>query len=102
MLSIAVPTVSMTQIGKNRIPGITKENRLLSPHRGIQAPQDPHDGTIITDEPNVMKGSQYTSDYFLKQISYMDIQEGFGLIKQPQTNGVAERFNRTLTEQILK
>jgi hypothetical protein len=31
-----------------------RENQLLSPHRGIQAPQEPHDGTIITDAPNVM------------------------------------------------
>ena len=46
-------------------------------------------------------GSQYTSDYFLKQIAYMGIEDSFGLVKQPQTNGVAERFNRTLKEQIL-
>jgi transposase InsO family protein len=149
-----------------------KANNLLSPHRGMQAPQDPHDGTIITNEPNVMwcsdgtkiltaddgwvwifsveehwnaeclgwnvckigdrfaalepvtqavknvygsvskgianglklridNGSQYTSDYFLKQINYLGIQDSFGLVKQPQTNGVAERFNRTLKEQIL-
>jgi transposase InsO family protein len=159
-------------VGRNRVLGIMKANNLLSPHRGIQAPQDPHDGTIITDEPNSMwcsdgtkiytlndgwvwvfaveehwnaeclgwhvcktgdrfaalepvtqavkkiygstskgvanglkiridNGSQYTSDYFLKQIAYMGIQDSFGLIKQPQTNGVAERFNRTLKDQIL-
>jgi len=149
-----------------------KVNNLLSPHRGAQASQNPHDGTIITDEPNMMwcsdgtkirtindgwvwifsveehwnaeclgwhvckvgdrfaalepvsqavknvygstgkdaakglllridNGSQYTSDYFLKQIAYMGIQDSFGLVRQPQTNGVAERFNRTLKEQIL-
>lgn len=46
-------------------------------------------------------GSQYTSDYFLKQLKYLGIEDSFGLIRQPQTNGVAERFNRTLKEQII-
>jgi putative transposase len=160
------------RVGRNRVLDIMKANNLLSPHRGIQASQDPHDGTIITEAPNLMwcsdgtkiltvddgwvwvfsveehwnaeclgwnvckvgdrfaalepvtqavkhvygsvtkgaangvklridNGSQYTSDYFLKQIAYMGIQDSFGLVKQPQTNGVAERFNRTLKEQIL-
>jgi putative transposase len=159
------------KVGRNRVLDVMKENNLLSPHRGVQV-QDPHDGTIITDAPNLMwcsdgtkiltvedgwvwvfsveehwnaeclgwhvckvgdrfaalepvtqavkkvygsigkgianglklridNGSQYTSDYFLKQIIYMGIQDSFGLVKQPQTNGVAERFNRTLKEQIL-
>jgi transposase InsO family protein len=161
-----------TRVGRNRVLEVMKANHLLSPHRGLQASQDPHDGTIITDGPNIMwcsdgtkiltandgwvwvfsveehwnaeclgwhvckvgdrfaalepvtqavknvygaigkgiakgvklridNGSQYTSDYFLKQIAYMGIQDSFGLVKQPQTNGVAERFNRTLKEQIL-
>ena len=47
-------------------------------------------------------GVQYTSDYFLKQIDYLGIQSSFGLVRQPQTNGVAERFNRTLKDQILE
>ncbi len=160
------------RVGRNRVLEVMKANNLLSPHRGIQASQDPHDGTIMTDEPNVMwcsdgtkiptaddgwvwvfsveehwnaeclgwnvckvgdrfaalepvtqavknvygsigkgvasglklridNGSQYSSDYFLKQIAYLGIQDSFGLVRQPQTNGVAERFNRTLKEQIL-
>jgi len=46
-------------------------------------------------------GCQYTSDYFLKQLKYLGVEQSFGLIRQPQTNGVAERFNRTLKEQII-
>lgn len=46
-------------------------------------------------------GTQYTSDYFLKQIEYLGIQSSFSVARQPQTNGVAERFNRTLKDQIL-
>lgn len=160
------------KVGRNRVLGSMKANSLLSPHRGVQASQNPHDGTIITNAPNIMwcsdgtkirtvndgwvwvfsveehwnaeclgwhvckagdrfaalepvtqaikkvyglvgkgiakglllridNGSQYTSDYFLKQIAYMGIKDSFGLVRQPQTNGVAERFNRTLKEQIL-
>jgi len=161
-----------TRVGRNRVLATMRDHNLLSPNRGIQAPQDPHDGTIVTDEPNdtwgtdgakiltikdgwvwvfsveehwnaeclgwnVCKvgdrfaalepvtqavknvfgaptkgaaqgvklrmdhGSQYTSDYFLKQIAYMGLEQSFGLVRQPQTNGVVERFNRTLKEQIL-
>ena len=46
-------------------------------------------------------GSQYSSDYFLQQLAYLGIQSSFGLVKQPETNGVAERFHRTLKDQIL-
>lgn len=47
-------------------------------------------------------GSQYTSTYFLGQVEHLGIQASFGLVRQPQTNGVAERFHRTLKEQILE
>jgi putative transposase len=163
---------SKIPVGRNRVLNVMKNHNLLSPHRGIISPKDPHDGKIITNAPNVMwcsdgtkiftiddgwvwvfsveehwnaeclgwhvckhgdrfaalepitegvrkiygssskgvanglklridNGSQYTSDYFLKQISFMGIDASFGLIRQPQTNGVAERFNRTLKEQVL-
>ena len=46
-------------------------------------------------------GSQYTSDYFLKQLAYLGIEDSFGLVRQPETNGVAERFHRTLKEQVI-
>jgi transposase InsO family protein len=46
-------------------------------------------------------GSQYTSDYFLQQLSHWGVQSSFGLVRQPETNGVAERFHRTLKDQIL-
>lgn len=47
-------------------------------------------------------GSQYTSDYFLQQIDYFGIEDSFGLVRQPETNGVAERFHRTLKEQAIE
>ncbi len=46
-------------------------------------------------------GTQYLSEYFTKQVTYWGIQPSYAFVEQPQTNGVAERFNRTLKEQII-
>lgn len=164
---------SGTKVGRNKVLRIMRENHLLSPHRSIYKPPNPHDGQIITDAPNEMwgsdgtkvktvddgwvwiftvaehwnteclgwhvckvgdrfaalepvsqairnvygslskgvarglklridNGSQYTSDYFLQQINYWGIEDSFGLVRQPETNGVAERFHRTVKEQIIE
>ena len=44
---------------------------------------------------------QYLSDHFLKQIRYWGIHPSFGFVEEPETNGVAERWNRTLKEQAI-
>jgi putative transposase len=46
-------------------------------------------------------GSQYLSNHFQKQIKAWGIAPSFAFIEQPQTNGVAERFFRTLKEQVI-
>ena len=46
-------------------------------------------------------GTQYLSDHFVKQVRFWGIHPSFAFVEQPQTNGVAERFNRTLREQAL-
>lgn len=46
-------------------------------------------------------GTQYTADHFFNQIVFWGIQPSYAFVEQPQTNGVAERFNRTLKEQII-
>ncbi|PKK88620.1 MAG: IS3 family transposase [Candidatus Wallbacteria bacterium HGW-Wallbacteria-1] len=46
-------------------------------------------------------GSQYRSEHFLKQLKFWGIKPSFAFVSEPQTNGVAERFNRTLKEQII-
>ncbi len=46
-------------------------------------------------------GSQYLSDHFQKQIRFWGITPSFGFVEEPETNGVAERFNRTLKEQAI-
>jgi putative transposase len=44
-------------------------------------------------------GTQYLSDHFQNQIEAWGIAPSFAFLEQPQTNGVAERFLRTLQEQ---
>ncbi len=46
-------------------------------------------------------GTQYLSDHFLNQLKFWGITPSFAFVAQPQTNGVAERFNRTLKEQAI-
>jgi putative transposase len=46
-------------------------------------------------------GSQYISDHFINQVRFWGIAPSFAFVEEPQTNGVAERFNRTLKEQAI-
>jgi putative transposase len=43
-------------------------------------------------------GTRYLSDHFLNQLKYWGINPSFAFIEQPQINGVAECFIRTLKE----
>lgn len=45
-------------------------------------------------------GSQYTSDHFIKQVAFWGLKQSYAFVRQPETNGVAERFIRTLKEQV--
>ena len=47
------------------------------------------------------RSPQYLSDHFTNQIKFWGIQPSYAFVAEPQTNGVAERFNRTLKEQII-
>lgn len=46
-------------------------------------------------------GTQYLSDHFQNQVKFWGAASSFAFIEQPQTNGVAERFNRTIKEQVI-
>jgi hypothetical protein len=46
-------------------------------------------------------GSQYLSDHFANQVRFWGIKPCFAFVEQPRTNGVVERFNRTLKEQAI-
>lgn len=45
-------------------------------------------------------GTQYTADDFLNQVKFWGIAPSFAFVAEPQTHGVAERFNRTLKEKV--
>ena len=46
-------------------------------------------------------GSRYTSDDFRDQIRFWGITPSYAFVAEPQTNGIAERFNRTMKEQAI-
>jgi transposase InsO family protein len=46
-------------------------------------------------------GTQYTADDFLNPVKFWGITPSFAFVAEPQPNGVAERFNRTLKEQAI-
>lgn len=160
------------RVSRARVLRLMRENALLSPHRRPQGTANLHDGTITTDRPNDMwgtdgirietseegwvwvfsavdhfdaccvgihavktgnrfaalqpiaqglltefgatgadagrgltlrmdHGTQYTADDFLNQVRFWGIAPSFAFVAEPQTNGVAERFNRTLKEQAI-
>lgn len=160
------------RVSRARVLRLMRENTLLSPHRRPQGAPTLHDGTITTDRPNEMwgtdgirietvdegwvwvfsavdhfdaccvgihavkignrfaalqpiaqglptefgatgadvgrglalrmdNGTQYTADDFLNQVKFWGIAPSFAFVAEPQTNGVAERFNRTLKEQAI-
>jgi putative transposase len=46
-------------------------------------------------------GSQYMSDYFQAELKFLGITSSPAFVREPEGNGVAERFIRTLKEQLL-
>lgn len=46
-------------------------------------------------------GSANCSEHFQHEINRLGIAPSFSFIEEPQTNGVVERFNRTLKEQVV-
>lgn len=160
------------RVSRKRVLRIMREQQLLSPHRARRGEGLLHEGTITTDAPNLMwgtdgarvltsedgwgwifvgvehfssecvgyhvckegtryealqpiamglnaiygsveadvarglqvrmdHGTQYLSDHFLNQLRFWGIKPSFAFVEQPQTNGVAERFIRTLKEQVI-
>lgn len=160
------------RVARKRVCRLMREHQLLSPHRAPAGLPDPHRGTIVTERPDVMwgtdgirietveegwvwvfsavdhfnaecvgwhaakignrfaalepiaqgltrhfgstgaeaarglslrfdHGTQYMADHFLNQVRFWGIAPSPAFVAEPQTNGVAERFNRTLKEQAI-
>jgi transposase InsO family protein len=160
------------RVSRTRVLRIMGENSLLSPHRRPPGPANDHDGSITTDAPNVMwgtdgaviptvkdgnvtlfivaehwngeglgwhvarhgnryaaaealslavnsvfgavqadtargvalrhdHGSPFMSEYFQNQLTSFGMAPSFAFVREPETNGVAERFIRTLKEQVV-
>ena len=49
------------RVWKERVLRVMRENQLLSPNRQPHRPAHPHDGTIVTDRPNQIWGTDGTS-----------------------------------------
>ena len=67
--------------------------------RGSGASMAPSTPTALEGWLRMDHGSQYLSDHFLNQIRYWGMRPSYGFVEEPETNGVAERWNRTLKEQ---
>jgi transposase InsO family protein len=160
------------RVSRMRVLRLMREHHLLSPHRSRRGVAQAHAGTIVTDQPNALwgtdgirietvddgwvwvftavdhcdaccvghhvvkigsrfaalepiamgltaylgstaadagrglalrmdHGTQYTADHFLNQIRFWGITPSFAFVAEPETNDVAERFNRTLKEQAI-
>ena len=46
-------------------------------------------------------GSPFMSEHFQNQLRFFRMASSFAFVREPETNGVAERFIRTLKEQIV-
>ncbi len=161
------------KVAAKRILRLMRENALLSPQRTLKGEEKKHDGTICTERPNELwgtdgttaqtveegtvwifaavehwnaecvgihackkgdrfeamepvkqgirryfgpltkgvaaglslrndHGSQYTSDYFQKELKYFGVRQSLAYVGEPETNGVVERFWKTLKKQVLE
>jgi putative transposase len=125
-----LPILRDMRVARARVLRLMREHGLLSPHRRPLGNPMLHDGSLQTNHPNAMWGTdgirietvdegwvwvfaavdhfdaccvgiQYTADDFLNQVRFWGIAPSFAFVAEPQTNGVAERFNRTLKEQAI-
>lgn len=46
-------------------------------------------------------GSQFKSEDYRDRLDYLGVHHSLGYVKEPETNGVIERFHRTLKDQVI-
>lgn len=69
--------------------------------QGIQAIYGSLEAGVARGLALRMDRTQYLSDHFINQVRFWGLETSYAFLEQPQTNGVAERFNRTVKEQIV-
>lgn len=87
--------VEVCKVG-NRFNALEPIAQGIEKHFGEVAP-----GAARGLELRIDHGSQYMSDHFIKQIRSWGMAPSFAFVSEPQTNGIAERFIRTLKEQVI-
>lgn len=71
-------------------------------HQGVRARFGPIDKDVASGlSLRHDHGTQYTSGAFQDQIEFLGIESSPSFVRTPEGNGVAERFFRTLKEQLL-
>lgn len=80
----------------DRFAALEPVSQAVQEHLGSLAQQAARGLSLRMDS-----GTQYLSDHFQNQIQFWGIAPSFAFIEQPETNGVVERFFRTLKEQII-
>lgn len=160
------------RVSRHRVLRLMRENNLLAPCRPGRPRRRKHDGTLVTEAPNLMwcgdgtkfytleegwcwlfttldhfnsevlgfhvcktgdrfaaaepvrlavkrefgaftqgiahgltyrmdNGSQYTADHFKGELDFLGITASYSFVGSPECNGIAERFFRTLKEQVI-
>ncbi len=108
-----------------RVRRLMRGHHLQAPRRGGHAHgPKAHDGTITTEEPDTMGGADMTTtvttgersahvfvavdhgsnslrDDFQRELRFLGMESSPSFVREPEGNGCAERFIRTLKEQLL-
>jgi len=66
-------------------------------HRGLKADKDALVGVKLRHD----HGSQFIAEYFQKEVTFLGMTSSPAFVREPQGNGTAERFFRTLKENLL-
>jgi integrase-like protein len=85
------------RVSRTRVLRIIGENRLLSPHRRRPRPRRFRARGTVASRPR----QPFLSEHFQNQLTFFGMAPSFAFVREPETNGVAERFIRTLKEQVV-
>jgi transposase InsO family protein len=106
-------------VSRKRVLRLMREHSLLAKDRPIpRGHSKDHKGSIIPDQPDKRwgtdatsagkglslrhdHGSPFVSDQFQKELKFAGVSSSPAYVREPETNGCAERFVKTLKEQLL-